>query len=78
MFIENTRTRLIPGAGQHGDYQLCDHWHVDGNAVALPDSAFGLEHVGELAHVSVELGVSNLALVFRIIALPVKCNLQTK
>ena len=36
------------GAGQHGDGQLRDHRHVDGDAVALLH-ALGLEHVGELA-----------------------------
>ncbi len=44
------------GARQHGDRQLGDHAHVDGDPVALAD-AQRLQPVGELRHLGVELAV---------------------
>ena len=61
-------------AGQHGHHQLGHHGHVDGDTVALLD-ALGLQHVGKLAHLLVQLAVRDLALVARVVALPVKGDL---
>ena len=47
-------------AGEHGDRQLGDHRHVDGDAVALRD-AEPLEDVGEPLHVAVQVGVGDRA-----------------
>ncbi len=63
-----------PGGGQHGDDELGDHGHVDGDPVALLD-VFGPEDVGKLAHFLVELGVRDLARVLGIVALPMEGNL---
>ena len=49
--------RADAGAGQHGDGQLRDHRHVDGDAVAGLD-AQPLEDVGELADLAVQLLVA--------------------
>ena len=57
------------GAGQHGDRQLGDHRHVDGDPVA-PLDAEALEHVGEPADLVEQLGVGDGAGVARL-ALPV-------
>ena len=62
-------------ARQHGHHQLGDHGHVDGDAVALLD-ALGLKNIGKLAHILVQLAVGDLAFVFGIVALPIKCNLE--
>ena len=43
------------GAGEHGDGQLGDHGHIDGDAIAGLD-AERAEHVGELADAFVEFG----------------------
>ena len=56
-------------AGEHGDDELVDHWHVDGHALPLLDP-LRLEHVGELADLLVQLRVRDLALVARVVALP--------
>ncbi len=48
------------GAGEHGDRELGDHRHVDGDAVALlqPEP---LQHVGEPLHIGQEFGVGDRA-----------------
>jgi hypothetical protein len=46
------------GAGQHGDRQLGDHRHVDGDPVAALD-AQALEHVGEALHLGQQVGVGD-------------------
>ena len=66
-----------PGAGQHCHDQLEGHWHVHGDAVPLAH-ALALEHVGELADLGVELGVGDLALVGRVVALPEERDLTKK
>ena len=62
-----------PGAGQHGDYDLGDHRHVDPHHVALLDAVF-LEGVGELLGVAEELGVGDVALL-ALLAAPVEGHL---
>ncbi len=47
-----------PGAGQHGDRQLRDHPHVDGDPIALAQTE-ALEPVGEPAHLGGEVGVGD-------------------
>ncbi len=56
-------------AGKHRERGLRDHRHIDGDAVALLGAA-RLEDVGEPAHLGLQLAVSDLAVVLRIIALP--------
>ena len=51
-------------------------YHVDGDAVPLLD-ALGLEDVGELADLLVELRVRDLALVPRVVALPEEGRLRS-
>ena len=63
------------GAGQHGDRQLEDHRHVDGDPVALLQ-ALVLEDVGELADLGQQLGVGDRDRVARL-ALPVVGDLVT-
>ena len=46
--------RADAGTGEHGDGQLGDHRHVDGDAVAGLD-AQSFEHVGELADFAVQI-----------------------
>jgi hypothetical protein len=58
-----------PSAGQHGDRQLRDHRHVDGDRVPLGD-AESLEHVGEALHLVEQVGVGDGPAVARL-ALPV-------
>ncbi len=50
------------GAGEHGDGQLGDHGHVDGDPVALLDPQ-ALQDVCELVHVPVEVPVGEGPLV---------------
>ncbi len=52
--------RADPRAGEHGDRQLGDHRHVDADPVAALD-AEGAQHVGEPAHLVVQLGVGDRA-----------------
>ena len=52
--------RADAGAGLHGDDRFGCHRHVDHHAVTLGD-ALGLEHVGELADLGVELLVGVIA-----------------
>ncbi len=61
--------RTDAGAGEHGHRKLRDHWHVDGDTVALGD-AVALEHVGELLHFCQQVGIGHGAVVARL-ALPV-------
>ncbi|CAI8390839.1 MAG: Uncharacterised protein [SAR116 cluster bacterium MED-G04] len=51
-----------PGAGQHGDGSLRDHGHVDGDAIALVDTA-GLEHVGKPADFLMQFTIGDMAAV---------------
>ena len=48
--------RADAGAGEHGDGQLRDHGHVDGDAVAGADAQL-LERVGGLLDLAVQVGV---------------------
>ncbi len=57
------------GAGQHGVGRLGDHWHVDGDPVALLHAA-RLEHIGHAAHLGMHLAVGDRAAFGRIVALP--------
>ena len=50
--------RADAGAGQHGDGQLGDHRHVDGDAVARLDAEL-LEDVGELADLAMQVLVAS-------------------
>src|SRR5262249_22055036 len=52
-------------AGEHGDGQLRDHRHVEGDAVA-GFQALALEDVGELADLVVQLLVGEAALIARV------------
>ena len=52
------------GAGQHGDRRLRHHRHVESHQIALADSQ-GLEGIGRLAHLGVELAVGEGAAVTR-------------
>src|SRR5882762_2233738 len=48
-----------PGAGQHGDRQLRNHGHVDGDAIAGFQSGKIAEHRGDFVHALVELLVGD-------------------
>ena len=56
-------------AGQHGEGGLGDHRHVDGDAIALGD-ALPLQHVGEAAHLGVQLAIGDEAGILRVVAFP--------
>ncbi len=56
--------RTDAGAGQHGDRRLGNHRHVEGHQVALANPQ-GLEGVGRLGHLGVELAVGEAAAVAR-------------
>ncbi len=56
-------------AGEHGVGRLGNHRQVDGDAVALLD-ALGLQHIGEAAHLGVQLPVGDLLVVLGIVAFP--------
>ena len=53
--------RADPGAGEHRDDDLRDHRQEDPDDVALLDPEI-LQRVGELLHVTVELGIGEVAL----------------
>ena len=57
--------RADPRTGQHRDRQLRHHRHVDRHAVARLDAEV-LEHVRELAHFAVQLGIRERARVARL------------
>ena len=56
-------------AGQHREGGLGNHRQIDGDAIVLPHAML-LEHIGEAADLLVQLGVSDVARLRRIVALP--------
>jgi hypothetical protein len=58
-----------PRAGQHRIGSFRNHGHVDCDPVALLD-AIGLHHIGEPAHLIVELAIGDLLVVIGIVPLP--------
>ena len=61
--------RADPRAGEHRVGRLGDHRHVDRDPVALLDPA-SLQHIGEPAHVLVHLGIGDVLVLARAVALP--------
>src|SRR5262249_18503770 len=57
--------RADAGAGEHGDREFRNHWHVDGDAIA-GTNALSLENVGELAHFAVEVLVAEYTAIARL------------
>src|SRR5919109_3858856 len=53
------------GASQHGDRQLRDHGHIDGDAIARAHTDL-FEHIGELTHFAVQRLVGEDALIARL------------
>src|SRR5215831_17740785 len=49
--------------------RLDNHWEIDGDPVAFLDALL-FQHIGELAHLSMQLFVSDLPVVLRVVALP--------
>ena len=66
--------RADPGAGQHGDAGLGDHRHVDADPVALLYPV-GLQHIGELADLAVQLAVRDRPLLGRFVPDPLDRHL---
>ena len=61
--------RANPRAGEYRHHDLGHHGHVDGDSVTLLDAP-GFEHIGELAHVFMQLPVGDFFVGRRIVALP--------
>src|SRR5262245_64458656 len=57
------------GACEHRDRRLGNHRHIDGDAVAFLDAA-RLEHIRKAANVRVQLLISELLVLLRVIAFP--------
>jgi len=51
-------------AGQHGDGQLRNHGHVNGDAIALLETGKALQHGGDFVNAAIELLVGNDDVVF--------------
>merc|ERR1719203_936922 len=60
-----------PDTGQHSHHQLGYHGHVDRHSVSLLHASRG-QHVGEFAHLRVQLAVGDLTAVLRVVADPVE------
>ncbi|MNJ32538.1 hypothetical protein D3C77_272040 [compost metagenome] len=68
--------RADTGAGQHRDYGLGNHRHVDGHHVTTVH-VLTAQGVGKFAHLLVQFAVGNVAVLGRIVAFPDDCDLIT-
>lgn len=66
--------RTDTGTGQHGDHGLGDHRHIDGDHITTVH-VLATQGVGELADLLVQLTVSDVAVLGRVVALPDDCQL---